>query len=144
MPSYQTGRFPEYSTEFVHVADTLANFLQQRRTGKPVVRFEGSYSIISPITGETSAKILIFQHRVGKINLGPLALLNDGVYVLVRRNGTVGTVVQASGLAMLSRIDQRDEIGVAPKHNEQFGFFPIMAGENLQDIADFLAQVSHL
>src|SRR5438270_1506877 len=142
MSSYQTGRFSEYSTEFVNVADRLANLLQQRQTGKPVARFEGSYSIISPNSGETSAKILIFQQGVGKVNLGPLALHNNGVYILVRRNGTVGPAVQASRLAMLSRIDQRDEIGVAPKHAEQFGFFPIMAGENLQDIADFLAQVS--
>jgi len=144
MSSYQTGRFSEYVAEFVDVAGRLANLIQQRQTGKPVVRFEGSYSIVSPNSSETSAKILIFQHGVGRINFGPLALRNDGVYVMVRRNGTVGPAVQASGFAMLSRLDPRDEIGVAPKHDEQFGFFPVMAGENLQQIAGFLAQISFL
>ena len=144
MSSYQTGRFSEYSTEFVNVANTLANHLQQRQTGKPLKDFPGSYSIISPNTGETSAKILIFQNGAGRVNLGPLALRNEGVYILIRRNGTVGPTVQASGLQMLSRTDSRDDIGVAPKHDERFGFFPVMAGENLQGIADFLAQISFL
>lgn len=142
MSSYQTGRFSEYSAEFVNVADMLANLVQQ--TGNALVRYDGSYSIISPNTGETAAKILIYQQGVGRENRRPLALRNEGVYILVRRNGTVGPVIRASGLQTLSRTDSRDDIGVAPKHDERFGFFPVMAGEDLQQIADFLAQVSHL
>ncbi|HET8889091.1 MAG TPA: hypothetical protein VFQ41_09315 [Candidatus Angelobacter sp.] len=144
MSSYQTGRFAEYSTEFVDVADRLANLLQQRQTAKPIARFEGSYSIISPNTGETSAKILIFQQGVGRENPGPLALRNEGVYILTRRNGTIGPTIQASGFQMLSRTHPVDNIGVTPKRDERFGFFPVMAGENFQNIVDFLAQVSFL
>ena len=134
----------EYSAEFRNIADTLADHLQQRQTGKPVVRFEGSYSIISPNTGETSAKMLIFQQGVGRENPGPLALRNEGVYILIRCNGAIGPAIQASGFQMLSRMHPVDRIGVTPKRDERFGFFPVMAGENLQAIADFVAQISFL
>lgn len=144
MSSYQTDRFSEYSAEFVNVAEALATLLQQQQTGKAVVRFPGSYSIISPNTGETAAKILIYQRGVGSENPGPIALQNEGVYILIRRNGDVGPAIQASGLQMLSRTHPNEDIGVTPKRDERFGFFPVMAGENLQQIASFLAQVSHL
>jgi len=144
MSSYQPGRLSEYSAEFIDVAERLLDLLRRQQTGKPVKDFPGSYSIISPNTGETVAKILIYQEGVGSENPGPLALRNDGVYILIRRNGNVGPVIQASGFQMLSRTHPNEDIGVTPKRDERFGFFPIMAGENLQQIADFLAQVSHL
>ena len=73
--------------------------------------------------------------------------MRAGVYVLVRTNGTLAENIWDDVLPQevpefFEHMRRDLTIGVAPRHKEQFAYFPVMAGDNLRDIAAFLVACS--
>ena len=83
--------------------------------------FKGSFSVIAASSDATAAKIVIYEAGKGKVN-GHDPQLADGIYLLLRVHGTVGRT-----------------IGVAPMHHERFAYFRLHDGQELEEMADFLA-----
>lgn len=144
MASYQTRQLAEYGSGFQEVARDVAERLRTR-IGERLKEFDGSYSIVPRNSNETAAKIIIYEPHLGKENRPPFPLRHPGVYVLIRHNGEVGQGIWNQlrfSPNLLERCDRRSDIGVAPKHDERFYFFPVMAGESLQRIADLLVEIA--
>jgi hypothetical protein len=146
MATYKTAPRVDYDLSFQGVAERLFNLASNRLVhGVPVVE-KGSYSFrpTNP-SQETVLKILIFQRALGIQMQGELPWRDDSVYVLVRTNGEFGDVIWQDPLAMDSRFRvrmSRDEnVGTAPNYDARFAYFPVMAGESLDAIAEFVASV---
>jgi hypothetical protein len=102
LASYQTAPLLHYRQEFQQLAAELFRKTSLLLNKRVSIEYKGSYSFV---LGATVAKIIIYQHRLGREN-GYFPQLQDGVYVLLRTTG--------SGV---------NTIGVAPKHNERFTYF---------------------
>ncbi len=144
-PSYQTARLREYSAGFRSVAERIFSLTREKVPDSQTVEWPGSFSILATTTQETAAKIIVYENGQGKMN-GTWPRLDDGVYVLVRVNGQVGEHIWQNMSSnnsnpfykLCRRMSQDLTLGIAPKHHERFAYFPVMAGESLQDIADLL------
>jgi hypothetical protein len=143
MGSYQTARFVEYAAGFQEIARNIAERVQVR-AGDSVKGYDGSFSVIGRSSNETAAKIIIYQPNLGRENRPPFPLQQPGVYILVRKNGEIGPRIWNGEISsnLLQRCIPGADIGVAPKHAERFGFFPVMAGEPLRAIEDFLVEIA--
>ncbi len=139
--SYQTAPLTQYSDRFRDVAEELFHLVEARIDRGRGKRFKGSYSVIASTSSETAAKIIIYERHRGKRN-GDWPPLCYGVYVLIRSNGRVGEEIWNNTSFDFQKYfplaASYNTIGVAPKHEERFVYFPVMAGERLEDIADFL------
>jgi hypothetical protein len=138
--SYRTRPLDEYDINFREIAAALAQILRQRHPDA-FADYHGSYSITQ--NGQTAVKIIIFQGNVGHANREPLPLRNDGVYILIRNNGDLGRQFSRSISNLVARLSD-EELGVAPKHDEMFRFFPVMAGERLDALCEDLSQLMQM
>ena len=141
MPTYKTEPLANYRQEFQDIAASLFRQVLPRSGGKAE---KGSYSFrMSVSSSETIVKIVIYQRGIGVEMRGELPWRTDGVYVLVRTNGTFGDNLWSDIPWRASRFTHRvvrtDEVALAPNHEEHFAYFPVMAGEGLGEIADFIA-----
>jgi hypothetical protein len=88
-------------------------------------------------------KILIYQRAFGIEMQGELPWRSDGVYVLVRTNGQFGDLLWEDPFSMdarfRSRVSRDENVGTAPNYDRRFAYFPVMAGESLDAIAEFSA-----
>ena len=144
MASYQTVVLSEYSPSFQEVAREIAERLEQRINAS-LVRHPGSYSIIPQTSKETAAKIIIYETHLGGEHRPPFPLRHPGVYILVRRNGEIGPRIWNRARFspnLLERCEHEIDLGIAPKHDERFLFFPVMAGESLATIMDLLVEIA--
>ena len=146
MPAYQTDRLERYPTEFRNVAEDLFARVSALIDDGQAKRYPGSYSILGTSTKETAAKIMIYDPQVGKAS-ADWPHIRDGVYVLVRTNGGLAREIWQGILShempeIFSRLWRRDTISVRPKADETFAYFPVMAGDDLQHLAVFLAACS--
>ena len=146
MAGYQTDVLARYPDAFQAVARRLFSLVQQRVDFARVKEYKGSYSILGTSTKETAAKILIYHPEIGK-RPRHWPHMRDGVYVLVRSNGRVARNIWEDILdeelpEMFSRMWRAETIAVAPRHREQFSFFPVMAGDDFDSIANLLAACS--
>ena len=132
--SYQTAPLDRYSEPLRKLAETLFGLLIERapRRGR---RYKGSYSLIGSFTGETEAKIIIYETSLGKSN-GPL-LLTDGVYILLRANRKAEERFSNSSM-FRNRFDRNRTMGIAPAHNERFTYFQVTANDDLKEIVSLL------
>lgn len=142
--SYQTAPLGQYSRRWRELAEELFVLLSTDVPGKSR-RYKGSYSILGSSSAETAAKIIIYEKGIGKTN--QLPLMDDGVYVLIRTNGSVGESIWRADSSFFSpvfrgRLKREKTIGVAPKHAERFSYFRIETGEDLKTIASLLASCS--
>jgi len=120
--SYQTAPLPEYDPALLDRATTLFRCVAVRVGHVRAKQHKGSFSFIAASSDATAAKILIYEAGKGKMN-GPDPHLVNGVYVLLRLHGN------ATG----------QTIGVAPKHHERFAYFRLQDGQDLDEMADFIA-----
>ena len=120
--SYQTAPLSEYDPSLLDRAATLFRRVAQRVGPVRAKQHKGSFSFIAASSDATAAKIVIYEAGKGKMN-GPDPHLVNGVYVLIRLTGN------ATGKT----------IGVAPKHHERFAYFRLQDGQELEEMADFIA-----
>jgi hypothetical protein len=146
MATYKTAPRVDYDVSFQEVAQRLFDLTSNRlRHGRSVAE-KGSYSFraTSP-SQETVVKILIFQRAFGISMQGELPWRDDGVYVLVRTNDEYGETLWGDQFAMDSRFRARmsrnENVGTAPNYTARFAYFPVMAGESLDAIAEFIASL---
>ena len=145
MTSYQTAVLSEYSVGFQEVARAIVENVERLIVGH-LAHHNGSYSILPQTSKETAAKIILYEPHLGKQNGEHFPLRHPGVYILVRRNGAIGQHIWGGARCspnLLERCEIQD-IGVAPKHDESFRFFPVMAGESLDQIAGLLIEIAQL
>ena len=119
--SYQTVPLAEYSPALRGRATALFELVAERVGAARAREHKGSFSVLAATSEATAAKIVIFEAAKGKINGRDLQLA-DGIYVMVRVHGSA-----------------RCTIGVAPMHHERFAYFRLLDGQNLDEIADFIA-----
>lgn len=76
---------------------------------------------------------------------GELPWHDEGVYVLVRTNGEFGDLLWQDPVGMDGRFSARmsrdENVGTAPNYTARFAYFPVMAGESLDAIAEFIASL---
>ncbi len=144
-PAYQTVDLAAYRPAYRRVAGEVFRLLQARISAARLPRPKGSYSIVPRSTEQRIAKIVIYQHDRGKrIRPHLWPALSDGVYVLLRANGPAAEVLRESAVILMypdfsERLDGTRTLAVAPHFDERFHYFPVMAGENLENLAAFLA-----
>lgn len=130
MPSYQTDVLTAYAPPLQRLAADLFRRVSVRLAAGNCVAHPGSYSIIGATLPDTVGKIVIYQRGLGT-EAGPFPTLADGVYALVRVNGTAGPRVwmpemqnlvfpQFFGLMSLTTT-----LGFAPPRSERFGYFQV-------------------
>jgi hypothetical protein len=120
--SYHTAPILDYRDDFRDRATLLFNLVQQRVGPSRVREYEGSFSVLQEPSLATAAKIVIYESGKGSIN-GPDPSLADGVYVWIRvPGGPIGRT-----------------IAVAPQYDAQFAYFRLADGQNLEEMADFIA-----
>ena len=130
----------------------MFDLASNRLTRGIAVDEKGSYSFRpanrSPHSQETIVKMVIFQSGFGIQMQGRLPWRNDGVYVLVRTNGELGDVLWQEPVPMehrfANRMSRHETVGTAPNYDARFAYFPVMAGESLDAIAEFIASVMTL
>lgn len=141
MPIYKTARLEQYRGEYLRVAEDVFN-----RIGRllPEVQFErhlGSFSIFSRQPSDTAAKIIIYQDRLEWTKDWPR--MSEGVYVWVRTNGPVGRAIWDDIMPVelpqiFARMDRNDTVQIAANPQADFAYFPVMAGEDYEELARFL------
>ena len=140
MGTYKTAPLVDYDVSFQDVAERLFDLASNRLAHGVGVPEKGSYSF----RPTDRLKILIFQRAFGIQMQGALPWLNDGVYVLVRTNGVFGDRIWQDPPAMDSKFSARmnrdEHVGTAP-NDARFAHFPLMAGENTDAVAEFIAWV---
>lgn len=119
--SYQTVPLVEYSPALRDRATALFQLVAERVGAARAKEHKGSFSVLAATSEATAAKVMIYESAKGKINGRDLRLA-DGVYVLIRVHGSA-----------------RSTIGVAPMHHERFAYFRLLDGQDLEEIADFIA-----
>jgi hypothetical protein len=146
MATYKTAPRVDYDVSFQQVAQRLFDLASNRLRGGVGVPEKGSFSFRpTNRSHETIVKILIFQRAFGIQMQGELPWRDDGVYVLVRTNGEFGDLLWQDPVTMDSRFSGRmsrgENVGTAPNYTARFAYFPVMAGESLEAIAEFIASV---
>lgn len=146
MATYKTAPLLDYDLSFQDVAQRLFNLASNRLVHGHAVAEKGSYSFRpTNRSQETIVKILVFQRAFGIQMQGQLPWRDDGVYVLVRTNDEFGNVLWDDTPSMESRfrvrMSREDNVGTAPNYTARFAYFPVMAGESLEAVADFIASL---
>ena len=146
MAGYQTDRLEKYPAGFQRVAQELFDRLRCEMGPAQRKRFPGSYSIFGSTSKETAAKIVIYDPRIGK-KPRQWPRIRDGVYILVRANGGLaeniwGDILDQELPDAFSRMSRTDTVAISPKHDEQFAYFPLMAGDDLDEITSLLGACS--
>jgi hypothetical protein len=120
--SHQTAPIAEYNPAFQQTATELFRRICCRVPSGRVNNPDGSFSILGGLRNTTVARILIYEAGKGKIN-GLDPCLEDGVYVLIRTTGG----------------SRAKTIGVAPWHDTRFAYLRLLPGQDLDEMADFIA-----
>lgn len=142
MATYQTGRLEQYPETLQAIAEQLFNLVKLRVSSQQARKYPGSYSVLGTTTKETAAKIIIYHPEIGKTSK-QWPHVRDGIYVLVRANGRLakniwGDILDQELPEMFVRFWRNETISIAPKNAEQFSYFPVMAGDSLDQIAMLL------
>ena len=146
MAGYQTDRLEKYPENFQRVARELFNRLGDTIQPTQLKKFPGSYSILGSTSKETAAKIVIYDPCIGKTPR-QWRPIRDGVYVLIRANGGLaeniwGDILDKELPEAFSRMGRSVTMAVAPRYGEQFAYFPVMAGDDFEEIVSLIAACS--
>lgn len=146
MATYKTAPLTDYNPAFQDVARRLFETASSRLVDASAVEEKGSYSFRPRnLSQETIVKIVVFQHHLGVQMQGELPWRNDGVYVLVRSNGAFGDIIWSDpllfGSPFCTRMSRDENVGTAPNFDARFAYFPVMAGESLDAIAEFVSSI---
>jgi hypothetical protein len=143
MASYQTGRLQQYDRRFLDVAEAVFERVCRRTAPHQVERHEGSFSIYGQSSKETAAKIVIWDQQVGRSSRD-WPRMRDGVYIWIRCNGPLGEAIWGDALPnempwMFQRMWRDSTVQISANSQAEFTYFPIMAGDDLDDIASLIS-----
>jgi hypothetical protein len=146
MAGYQTDRLEKYPRQFQQVAEDLFRLVIGAVSPVQAKKFPGSYSIFGTSSKETAAKIVIYHPNIGK-KPREWPHIRDGVYILIRANGVLARniwddILEQELPEAFARMWRTDTIAVAPKHDERFAYFPVVAGDDLNEIASLIEACS--
>ena len=119
---FQTVPLADYNPAFQQTAAELFRRICCRVQPGRVNHPDGSFSVLGGLRNTTAAKILVYEAAKGKTN-GLDPCLEDGVYVLIRTTGR----------------SRARTIGVAPWHDIRFACLRLLPGQDLDEMADFIA-----
>jgi hypothetical protein len=148
MPSYQTKPLAEYAERYLEVARELLRRVLERVPSSHVKERDGSFSITATSSAETAAKIVLYDPEIGKPS-ATWPFMRDGVYVWIRENGATGEAIWGDILPLempwiFNRMQRRQTLEIAPHYDKKFAFFPVMAGDDMEEIAALLAACSRV
>ncbi len=123
--SYQTDPLRCYRAEFRDMAERIFSTAAAKLLPRQAWRWKGSYSFFRLDSNETVAKIIIYEHGVGKTNRD-WPINDNGVYVLFRIHGD----------------SDKPTIGVAPKHDEQFTYRRVAEADITATARDIVTAVT--
>src|ERR1043165_8320629 len=134
MPTYQTKPLVEYQEANTEIDIDVFHRLSELLPSRNVVEYKGSYSILGSTSAETVAKIVVYDPEIGRQS--DLPFMRDGAYVWIRSNGVASGRVFARTLGeewgvLFRRMDRNRPISIAPHHDAEFRFLPVMAGDDL-------------
>jgi hypothetical protein len=141
MPTYQPKPLIEYQQGYQEVARAIFHMVENEVHPKNVLARKGTFSIIASSCGETAAKIVVYGSEIGKQS--DLPFMRDGVYIWIRSNGTCGPRIFGGTLSqempvLFRRMDRHNVISITPKREAEFRYFPVMAGDDFNEIAQLL------
>lgn len=146
MPSYKTDRLEHYEPRFVEVAEDLFNRVSQQLPEGRAERHLGSYSFYGHTIKDTAVKIVIYDPQVGRGSHMPR--MRDGVYIWVRANGLTGDRIWGNtgptGMRMFQRMWRDETLEVSANPQAQFAYFPLMAGDDVGELATFIVACANL
>ncbi len=142
MPHYQTDKLQLYNTRYLQVAVDLFDRVRGELPSAQVRRHEGSFSVLGSTSKSTVAKIVIFAPNVGKPS-NDWPRMRDGVYVWIRSNEPTGDAIWGEILPVelpwtFNRMWRDEVVAIAPHYDEEFAYFPVMAGDDLGEITSLL------
>ena len=75
--------------------------------------------------------------------------MRDGVYIWVRANGPIGDLIWGDTLPvempwMFGRMWKNTTVQISATPQADFAYFPVMAGDDLDEIADLLVACSRM
>jgi hypothetical protein len=143
MPSYQTKPLVEYEPRYLEIARELLRRVLERAPSTRVKEYDGSFSIFGTSSKETAAKIVLYDPHIGKPS-ATWPFMRNGVYVWVRANGVTGNAIWGDTLPdempwIFNRMRRQETLEIAPHYEAKFAYFPVMAGDDLEEIAQLLA-----
>jgi len=147
MPSYQTAKLQQYEPRFLEIAEDVFERVSGQVPTQQVERHPGSFSIYGRTVKDTAAKIVIYDPQLGRPSNWPR--MRDGVYVWVRENGPIGAAIWGYTLPaempwMFERMWRDMTVQIAANPQAKFAYFPIMAGDDLDDIAALIVACSRV
>src|SRR4051794_13819294 len=143
MPIYRTAPLDNYKRGFVDVARNLfERVCQKLPDSQTSPQPDGSFSIFPQESRETAAKIVIYQAQLKWTKDWPP--MAEGVYIWIRANGPSGRAIWDDILPleipwMFDRMNREDTVQIALHPQANFAYFPVMAGDDMEEVADFIA-----
>jgi hypothetical protein len=146
MPSYQTGRLQRYEQRFLEIAQDLFDRVCREVPAQQVKCHPGSFSVFPRESKAPVVKIVIYDPQIGRPSRD-WPRMRDGVYVWVRANGPIGDAIWGDTLPaempwMFQRMWRDVTVRMAANPQAEFAYFPIMAGDDLDEIAAFIVACS--
>ena len=147
MPTYQTKPLVEYQQAYQEIARDLFLRVSEQLPPGNVVEYKGSYSVLASTSRETVAKIVVYDPEIGRRS--DLPFMRDGVYVWIRSNGALGPRIFTGALpeemgVLFRRMDRNRPISIAPHHDTEFRYLPVMAGDDPDEIAHLLVRCARI
>ena len=147
MPSYQTQRLERYEPRFLAIAEDIFGRIRREIPAQQVERHDGSFSVHGQTVRDTAAKIVIYDPQLGRESNWPR--MRDGVYIWVRANGPIGDLIWGDTLPvempwMFARMWRNTTVQISANPQADFAYFPVMAGDDLDEIADLLVACSRM
>jgi hypothetical protein len=146
MPSYQTARLEEYNPRFLKVAQDLFDRVRRDVPENRTKKHRGSFSFFGQRVSDTAAKIVIFESRLGKPSRD-WPEMRDGVYVWIRANGSLGDGIWSDTLPaeipwLFERMRREQTVQIAANNQADFAYFPVMAGDDFDQIVSLIVGCS--
>ena len=147
MPSYQPQRLERYEPRFLAIAEDIFDRIRREIPAQQVERHDGSFSVYGQTARDTAAKIVIYNPQLGRESNWPR--MRDGVYIWVRANGPIGDLIWGDTLPvempwMFGRMWRNTTVQISANPQADFAYFPVMAGDDLGEIADLLVACSRM
>jgi len=148
VPSYHSKPLVEYEERYLEVARDIAQRVSEKVSPKLVKEYKGSFSIVHTTSKETMAKIVLWDPEKWKPS-DSLPFMREGVYIWVRANGVVSESIWGDTLPLempwiFRRMKRQLHLEIEPHYDVEFAYFPVMVGDDLEEIAQLLAACANV